>query len=87
MGDKSETARYAELIEISKREFVHIFVYPKKVGILSFAFNDTHSMLSLLTNNGEFDGRYLLCRYKNSLEWEKELFEYYLKDSTPIAEI
>jgi predicted transcriptional regulator len=84
--DKLQPARYAELIEISKSEFVNIFVYPKKIDFLFFAFNDTHSMLSLLTNNGEFDGRYLLCRCKKSLEWEKELFEYYLKDSTPITE-
>jgi len=85
--DKLQPGRYAELIEISKSEFVHIFIYPKKIDFLFFAFNDTHSMLSLLTNNGEFDGRYLLCRYKKSLEWEKELFDYYLKDSTPITEI
>jgi len=84
---KLGTARYAELIEISKSEFVHIFVYPQKIEFLFFAFNDTHSMLSLMTNNGEFDGRYLLCRCKKSLEWEKELFEYYLKDSTPLTEI
>ncbi|TGC09526.1 helix-turn-helix transcriptional regulator [Methanolobus halotolerans] len=85
--DQLQPARYAELIEVSKSEFVHIFVYPKKVGFLFFAFNDTHSMLSLTTNNGKFDGRYLLCRYKKSLEWEKDLFDYYLKESTPINEI
>ncbi|AFV22784.1 hypothetical protein Mpsy_0573 [Methanolobus psychrophilus R15] len=85
--DKLQTAHYAELIEISKSELVNIFVYPKELGFLFFAFNDTHSMLSLTTNNGEFDGRYVLCRYKKSLEWEKELFEYYLKDSTPITQI
>jgi predicted transcriptional regulator len=85
--DKLQPARYAELIEISKSEFVNIFVYPKKVGFLFFAFNDTHSMLSLTTNDGEFDGRYLLCRYKKSHEWEKELFDHYLKESAPITEI
>jgi predicted transcriptional regulator len=85
--DKLQPARYSELIEISKSELVHIFVYPKKIDFLFFAFNDTHSMLSLLTNNGEFDGKYVLCRCKKSLEWEKELFDYYLKESTPINEI
>jgi predicted transcriptional regulator len=44
-------------------------------------------MIRLLKSNGEYDTKYILCNDKDALEWGKELFEYYLKDSTTITDI
>jgi predicted transcriptional regulator len=37
--------------------------------------------------NVRYDNKYLLSFSQSSLEWAKELFEHYWKESTPVEDI
>jgi len=87
LHDKVMKEEYSEVVKLTQNKLVHLFVYPKTMPFQFISFNECYIMLSLLKNNGEPDINYILCESKNTLEWGKELFEYYLKDSTPITEI
>ncbi len=76
-----------EYVEIVKDELFNLFVYPKKIEFVSFGFNEFYLLMRLLDGKGEYDYKYMLCSNQNALEWGKELFEYYLKDSIPVEEI
>jgi predicted transcriptional regulator len=41
----------------------------------------------MLQNNGDFDGKSLISYSTTALEWGKDLFDHYLKDSVPITDI
>ncbi|WP_292462896.1 winged helix-turn-helix domain-containing protein [Methanolobus sp.] len=75
---------FAKLLE---NDLFKLYVYPKKVNLLTFAYNDYYFFMHLFKDNGEIDQKYILCSKPSALEWGKELFEYYLKDSVPINEI
>jgi predicted transcriptional regulator len=66
---------------------LHLFVYPDKMDFLTFAYNDSNLLLSALKDNMEFDNKHILSCNLSALEWGKELFEHYMKSSTPITEI
>jgi predicted transcriptional regulator len=44
-------------------------------------------MFTSLRTDGFFDNNRILCGNPNAVKWGIELFEYYLKDSTPITEL
>ncbi|WP_321418098.1 winged helix-turn-helix domain-containing protein [uncultured Methanomethylovorans sp.] len=77
----------AEYIEIIKSKLFNLFVYPKKIDFVSFAYNEYYLLMRLLTNEGNYDYKYMLSSSQNALDWGKVLFEYYLKDSVPLARI
>ncbi|MDI3539341.1 MAG: hypothetical protein PWQ52_464, partial [Methanolobus sp.] len=64
-----------------------LYLYPKKIDVLTFAYNDHYLLINLLRSNGDTDNKHILCSNLSALEWGKELFQYYLKDSTPITKI
>jgi predicted transcriptional regulator len=66
---------------------IQIHVHPTDFKLLSFTFSGPNFMLRLLTNEGGYDHKRMICAGDQALKWGKELFEYYLKDSTPINEI
>ena len=78
---------YDEMAKIISSKLVHMFVCPKEMGFVYFAYNDYMLMLCLLTDKGEFDNKHLISTTPSALKWANELFEYYLKDSTPITKI
>jgi predicted transcriptional regulator len=78
---------YDEMVKIISNKSVHMFVYPKEMGLVYFTYNDYMLMLCLLTDKGEFDSKHVISTTPSALKWAKELFEYYLKDSTPITGI
>jgi predicted transcriptional regulator len=73
--------------KLLENNLFNLFIYPKKAGLLTFAYNDYYLLTRLLKNNGETDQTHLFFSSPSALEWGKELFEYYLKDSTPITKI
>jgi predicted transcriptional regulator len=70
--------------EIIKNDLFHLFVYSKEMRFMSFAVNDYYLRMSPLTSSGDYDNKYILCSDLDSLEWGKQIFEYYLKDSTSV---
>jgi predicted transcriptional regulator len=73
--------------KLLKSKLVYIYVYPEKMNLMSFAYNDYQIMMVLQKSSGEIDNNHFLCSNPESLNWAKDLFEYYLKDSIPITEI
>ncbi len=87
LRDKLVNEHYENFAKIIQNKLVHVFVYAKKMNFQFVSINEYYILLSLLKNNGEIDSKYVLCRDKTALEWGKEFFEYYLKDSVPVTEI
>lgn len=85
--DKIKTKHNEEFENLLKDENFKMYVYNKDMKILFFTFDDTHLLMSLLRTNGEFDNKYILCTSMDALEWAKELFEYYLKNSVQVKKI
>ncbi|MDW7732765.1 MAG: winged helix-turn-helix domain-containing protein [Methanolobus sp.] len=75
---------FGEFIKTGK---FHFYVSNKKIEFLSFTYDDFHLLLSLLTNKGDFDNKHVLCPNPGALEWARELFDHYLKNSIPVTEI
>lgn len=82
-----QTQHALQFKKLFESKLVHIYVYPKQMHFMSFAYNDYQIMMLLLKSNGEISNKHFLCSNPKSLYWAKDLFEYYLKDSIPITEL
>lgn len=76
-----------DFVKLLKNELFNLYLYPKKVDVLTFAYNDYYLLMNLLRNSGDTDNQHILCSNPPALEWGKELFQYYLKDSIPVTKI
>lgn len=85
--DNLKKENYNKLQELVNSEQVKLYLYPGKIKLISLKMNDSCILLRLLTNKGVYDYKQLVCCSPLALEWGKELFEYYLKDSMPINKI
>lgn len=85
--DKIRTEHREEFAKFIKNKYFNMYVYNKEMKFLYFTFDNVHSLISMLKNNGEFDYKFMLCKGQSAVDWTKELFEYYRKDSTLINEI
>jgi predicted transcriptional regulator len=85
--NKLKRERYYDIKKALSSNLIHFSIYPGEMDFLSFGHNDCHFVITPLNDTGEFDNRYLLCSGQEALEWGKELFDYYLKDSIPITEL
>lgn len=81
---KSQYTNFKKLVESDK---VNLFVYQGQVKTVFFAMNDFSTIYNILTNDGEVDHYIVRCHNRKAINWSKDLFEHYLKDSTPIIEI
>lgn len=84
---KIRTEYQKEFTDFINNEFFHMYVYTKEMKFLYFTFDSVHSLISALNDNGEFDYKFMLCKGQSAVEWTRELYEYILKDSTPVNEI
>jgi predicted transcriptional regulator len=57
------------------------------MNLLNVAFSKNIVMISSLTSDGIFDNKHIVSESPIAIDWAKELFDHYLKDSTPITEI
>lgn len=87
LRDKILEDRNSDLAKLALNEFVHVYISSKKITTQSFFVNDCYLLMSLFKDNGEYDSNYMLCSGESTIAWAKEIFNYYLKDSTPITEI
>ncbi|TGC09438.1 helix-turn-helix transcriptional regulator [Methanolobus halotolerans] len=85
--DKLRTEHRTEIVKFLDNELIHLFVYPKNMGLLSFLYNEYCIMLSPLTNKGDFDNKHIEYCNQGARNWGKELFEHYLNESRPITEL
>ncbi|WP_094228779.1 helix-turn-helix transcriptional regulator [Methanolobus psychrotolerans] len=75
---------FKELIDIN---LISFYVYPKSLEFVSFILADQCINFRLFTQEGKSDNKKMLICSPAALEWGKELFEYYRRQSTPIIEI
>jgi len=75
------------LKDLINSPLMHLYVYNKEMKCASFSYNDYYTKIRPLTISGDFDIRYVLCSGSTSIKWGNELFNYYLKNSSPITEI
>jgi predicted transcriptional regulator len=85
--NKVRTEYYEDFKVFIKSKYFNLYVYNKKMNFLFFTFDDYHIVINSLKKDGDFDNKYMLCNTEDALKWGKDLFEYYLKDSTLITEI
>jgi predicted transcriptional regulator len=59
-----------------------IYRYEKDLAISTLTVIDNGFLLRLRLSNNEFSNKQLVCVGLNGRKWGKELYDYYLKDST-----
>ncbi|WP_370574422.1 helix-turn-helix transcriptional regulator [Methanomethylovorans sp.] len=64
-----------------------LYLYPKRMGFVSFGHNDFSFMMRIFNKTGTYDHKYVSSDSPSALIWAKELFEHYLRDSVPVTEI
>ena len=75
---------FKELIDGGKLKF---YICQKDMELLSLSVSKRCFVLRLLSKTNEFSNKQLACFNPRAEQWSKDLFEYYLKDSTAIARI
>ncbi len=85
--EKTKNEQLPDFEKLLENNLFHLFVYSGNLNLVGFVCNDYYLFMRQLKNNGEFETKYVLCNNEWALKWGKELFDYYLKDSTPITEI
>ena len=78
---------YDEFKELIDIKLISLYVYPKSLDFASFILADQCINFRLFTQEGKYDNKKLLICSPLALEWGKEVFEYYRRQSTPIIEI
>lgn len=66
---------------------VKLFLYENDLKFVSLSVSDHCLALRMLNQNNSYDNTQLFCCNPENARWGKELFEFYLKDSTSITEI
>jgi len=85
--EKLKANNYDEFKDLVESGKVNFYVYSRPARMIFFSLNDHCIFFSLLKVGGEFDHKNIVCHSKRALNWGKELFEYYLRDSVPLTEI
>lgn len=87
LHEKLKTEYKKQFENFINNKFFHMYVYTKEMNFLYFTFDSIHFLISALNDNNEFDHKFMLCKGQSAVDWIKELFDYYLKDSTVITEL
>ncbi len=64
-----------------------VFLCSKEMNFASFGTNDFCFMMRALTKKGDYDMKYIVTCKPSAIQWGNELFDCYLKESTPITVI
>jgi predicted transcriptional regulator len=84
--DKMKRDNPDELQKLLNERQVSIHLYSQQMPFLSFKVNDLCIVLKLLDRNNVYDHKQLICYGPDAVEWGKELFEHYLRQSVQIAD-
>jgi predicted transcriptional regulator len=85
--NKVKRDNFDKLRKLVNSKQVALYLYPRKMHLFSFKANDSCLVLRLLTNEGTYDHKQLYCCSPSAVEWGRELFEYYLENSTQLTVI
>ncbi len=81
-NDASSSESLKESIE---SDLFHLYAYDKKMNTISFAFNDYCILMRTLTIERKTDHKILVCYGSGAVEWARELFDHYMKDTRPVT--
>lgn len=84
---KLKTEYLSNIQQLMENENFHFYLYDKPFHSLYFAVNDHLILLAMLRKEGWYDEKALVSYSVTARQWGKELFEHYMKDSTPITEL
>ncbi|TGC07495.1 hypothetical protein CUN85_10920 [Methanolobus halotolerans] len=76
---------HADFKEVVKSDRFNLYIYPEKIDFMSLGLTDHYLIMRLLNKEEEYDNRYILCCNSGALQWPKELYQYYFKDSVPVT--
>lgn len=85
--EKAKQENYDDLKELIDLELVSLYMYPENPGFTSFIVAGQSIKFRLLTLKGVYDNKSISFSGPVALEWGKELFEYYKRQSVPIIEL
>ncbi|WP_342304353.1 winged helix-turn-helix domain-containing protein [Methanolobus sp. ZRKC5] len=85
--EKHKNEWYDEFKHFLGCENIKYYVCEKDIELLPLSISDQRFVLRLLSKNNEFSNKQLYCYNPKARQWSKDLFNYYLKDSTAITEI
>ncbi|QLC50495.1 DUF1724 domain-containing protein [Methanolobus zinderi] len=78
---------HEELIKLIGKSQIKLYKYPRDIDFVSLKLSESCMLLQSFTKEGAYDYTQLMSCSPVTVAWGKELFEYYLKDSTSITEI
>lgn len=81
-----ENEQHDELKHFIASEKVKFYLYNGDLRFLSLSLCDNLFILRSLSINNEISNKQILGNDPNSCQWAKELFDYYLEDSTLLYE-
>ncbi|AEH61181.1 Domain of unknown function DUF1724 [Methanosalsum zhilinae DSM 4017] len=91
MLQKIESELSNEFNQLIKTGKIKFYLYQEEIGILSLALSDDYLVLRLFSKtyfgNNKFSNEHVFCSTSQAHQWGEDLFSYYLKNSTLIAEI
>ncbi|MDP2216411.1 MAG: winged helix-turn-helix domain-containing protein [Methanolobus sp.] len=85
--EKAKRDNHEWLQKIIKNERVSLYVCPEEMQLLSFKVTDSCLAMRLLSKDGTYDHKQLVCYTADAVDWGKELFEYYRQQSVLITDI
>lgn len=85
--EKLKNEYYDDFKKLIDIKLISFYVYPDTLDFASFVFTNHCISFRLFTKEGKYDNKKLLCCGQKTLEWGKELFEYYRQQSAPVIEI
>lgn len=85
--NKIRTRYPDEFAKYIKSGYFKLYVCKREMRFFHITFDTFHLVMGLLNTKGDFDHKFLICESQSSLEWVKELYEYYLEDSIPVTEL
>jgi len=87
LSEKLFSEHFATIQELIKVPNISLYRYPEDFDFLQVSVNDYSLFLELLTNEGCCDNKKIVCSSNSAVEWGRDLFDHYLKNSIPITEI
>ena len=64
---------------------VKCYLYPEELKFISFALNDYCILFRLLEHTNAYDNKQLMTCNPSALEWGKDFFKYFMKDTVPVS--
>ncbi len=85
--EKLRTHDQDDFQNLLDNEYIKFYLYDRPFNFVYFALNDSCILMTMLTKEGWYDNKELISFSDSAIEWGKDLFAYYLENSTPITKI